>query len=181
MATIPTPAERKYKILLLGSGNVGKTSLVRTFVEKRFSEDYLPSIGANLFVKSFTLPHKKAKITVQLTIWDIAGQEQFRPMMVTYHKGAKGVLFVADLTAPESFKTLPKWFEDLRKNVPDPIPAVLLANKCDLEVVVDDDTISVAAKKVGASTFFKTSAKTSENVLEAFTELIKEILENSSN
>ncbi len=179
MATTPTPAERKYKILLLGAGNVGKTSLVRTFVEKRFSEDYLPSIGANLFVKAFTLPREKGKTTVQLTIWDIAGQEQFRPMMATYHRGAKGVFFVADLTSIESFDLLPKWHEDLLKNVPDPIPTVLLANKCDLEVVVGDGTISTAAEACGASTYFKTSAKTSENVMEAFTALIKAILDVS--
>src|SRR4030042_6925069 len=112
MAATPTPPERKYKILLLGSGNVGKTSLVRNFVEKRFSEDYLPSIGANLFVKAFTVTHKKAKVTVQLTIWDIAGQQRFLPMNATYHKGAKGVFFVTDLTSPDSFDTLPKWYEN---------------------------------------------------------------------
>jgi len=179
MAVTPTPPERKYKVLLLGSGNVGKTSLVRNFVEKRFSEDYLPSIGANLFVKSFTVNQKKAKVTVQLTIWDIAGQQRFLPMNSTYHKGAKGLFFVADLTSAETFDTLPKWYEDLCKTVRDPIPTVLLANKCDLEATVSDDAIAAAMEKVGASTFFKTSAKTSENVLEAFTTLTKAILDSN--
>ncbi len=179
MATTPTPAERKYKILLLGAGNVGKTSLVRNFVEKRFSEDYLPSIGANLFVKAFTLPFKNGKITVQLTIWDVAGQEQFRPMMATYHKGAKGVFFVTDLTSIESFELLPKWYDDFRKNIPNPIPTVLLANKCDLPATVGDGTVSTTADNCKAIAYFKTSAKTSENVMEAFTTLTKAILEKN--
>ncbi len=179
MAATPTSPERKYKILLLGAGNVGKTSLVRNFVEKRFSEDYLPSIGANLFVKSFTLPTKKGKITVQLTIWDVAGQEQFKPMMATYHKGAKGVFFVADLTSMKSFELLPKWFEDFRKNMPNPIPIVLLANKCDLPAEVGDGTVSTAADNLGAIAFFKTSAKTSENVMEAFTTLTQAVLDKN--
>ena len=177
MATASIPPERKYKILLLGPGNVGKTSLVRNFVEKRFSEDYLPSIGANLFVKMFTFPYKNDKLTVQLTIWDIAGQAQFQPMLATYYKGAKGAFFVADLTSIESFHLLPNWYADFIKNVPEPVPTVLLANKCDLEAVVGDGTISTAADDVRASCYFKTSAKTSENVIEAFTTLTHAILD----
>src|SRR4030042_823730 len=163
--------DAKFKIVILGDFAVGKTSLVRTFVEKKFSEDYIPSIGVNLYVKEVTLELRNEKANIALSLWDIAGQRMFKSLVPAYHSGANGILFVADLARPDSFDNLALWHTDLRKTIPNRLPTIFLANKCHLESAVDDATVIKTAEKVGASVSFKTSAKTGVNVQEAFRKL----------
>jgi small GTP-binding protein len=171
--------EAKFKIVILGDYAVGKTSLVRAFVEKKFSEDYIPSIGVNLYVKEVLLEHEEKKLKVILTLWDIAGQKMFKSMLPAYHLGANGVLFVADLTRPDSFVNLTDWCQDLRKNIHQPLPTILLANKSDLEGVVDDSAIAKTVQNVGASAWFRTSAKTGDKVQDAFKALALDIFKDN--
>ncbi len=174
-----SPKEAKFKIVILGDYAVGKTSLVRAFVEKKFSEDYIPSIGVNLYVKEVLLEHQGKKLKVTLTMWDIAGQKMFKSMLPAYHLGANGVFFVADLTRPESFDNLTGWHKDLTKNISAPLPTILLANKSDLDPVVDDTAVAQTVKKVGASAFFKTSAKTGDKVQDAFKTLALDVFKDN--
>ncbi len=167
----------KLKILLIGSGRVGKTSLARKFVEKQFQKDYLPTLGVNLMAKDITLDFRGKSINVRVTLWDLAGQESFKALLPAYYRGVEGVFFVADLTNPRSFETLPRWHADLKQTVPEPVPTILLANKCDLPATVDDKTIQDSIPLVGASASFKTSAKVWDNVLNAFQALTLLILE----
>ncbi len=171
--------EAKFKIVILGDYAVGKTSLVRAFVEKKFSEDYIPSIGVNLYVKEVLLEYQGKKLKVTLTMWDIAGQKMFKSMLPAYHLGANGVFFVADLTRPESFDNLAGWHKDLAKNIAAPLPTILLANKSDLDPVVDDVAIAQTVKKVGASKYFKTSAKTGDQVHDAFKTLALDVFKDN--
>ncbi len=174
-----TPKEAKFKIVILGDYAVGKTSLVRAFVEKKFSEDYIPSIGVNLYVKEVLLELQGKKLKVTLTMWDIAGQKMFKSMLPAYHLGANGVFFVADLTRPESFENLVSWHKDLVKNIRAPLPTILLANKTDLTPAVDENVIAEIMKKVGASTYFRTSAKTGDKVQEAFRTLAMDVFKDN--
>ncbi len=174
-----TPKEAKFKIVILGDYAVGKTSLVRAFVEKKFSEDYIPSIGVNLYVKEVLLELQGKKLKVTLTMWDIAGQKMFKSMLPAYHLGANGVFFVADLTRPESFENLVSWHKDLVKNIRAPLPTILLANKTDLIPAVDENVIAEIMKKVGASTYFRTSAKTGDRVQEAFRTLAMDVFKDN--
>ncbi len=169
----------KFKILILGSGNVGKTSLVRRFVERHFYEDYLPTLGVNLLGTDVSIDFQGKLTPVALSIWDVAGQDVFRRLVPTYHLGANGVLYVVDLTRPQTIDTLKQWHADVRQNVPKPLPTLLLGNKCDLEHSVDENAITAAMQLVGAFKFLKTSAKTGENVPEAFMILTKAILEKN--
>ncbi len=171
--------EAKFKVVILGDYAVGKTSLVRTFVEKKFSEDYIPSIGVNLYTKQVTIEYQEKQLKVILTLWDIAGQKMFKSLLPAYHLGANGVFYVADLTRPDSFSNLTSWFQDLRKNIHQPLPTILLANKSDLECVVDDSVIAQTVQNVGASAWFRTSAKTGNKVQDAFQALTLDIFKDN--
>ncbi len=169
----------KFKVLLIGSGRVGKTSLARKFVEKQFHKDYIPTIGVNLMGKDFSVDFRGKSVNVRLALWDLAGQALFKPLLPAYYRGVDGILFVADMTRMESFETLPRWQADLKQTIATPVPTILLANKCDLPAVVDDKTIQDAIPQVGASALFKTSALAGDNVLEAFKAVTLLILEKN--
>ena len=128
---------------------------------------------------------------IKLQIWDLAGQERFTEVRAGYYMGAHGALLVFDITRPESFSNLLNWCEELRKNakVNAPIPAVIIANKTDLRDKKNSSHISTAVAKKQLDNFTKklengemkvgyveTSAKTGENVDEAFRILGTEIL-----
>ncbi len=113
------------KVLLLGSGAVGKTSLVRQFVESRFSDDYITTIGVN--VKKKVLED----IDLKLIIWDLYGQKLSKRLHSTNYSGAKGALVVFDLTRRSTFDELDMWIDDLFDEVGE-VPVVVLGNKVDI-------------------------------------------------
>ncbi len=161
------PNHYRFKVLLTGPWGVGKTSLVRKYVEKKFSEDYLPTIGASVMISDFNTKVKGQDAQVSLMIWDIAAQETFKVMRSTFYAGASGVFLVADLSRIQSFEQVQEWGDEIRNLLPG-VPVVLLANKADLEYYLDDKFIQEIADKVGAVKIFKTSALNGENVREAF-------------
>ncbi len=131
------------KIVVLGDGAVGKTSLVRRYVDKKFDEDYVATIGVN--VKSKELPD----IDLHLNIWDIYGQKFISPgKHSSNYVGAEGAIVVFDLTRKKTFNELDEWIEDLY-DVTGQIPVVVLGNKKD---IIDDfedgsDTIFTRASQ----------------------------------
>ncbi len=161
------PNNYRFKVLLTGPWGVGKTSLVRKYVEKKFTEDYLPTIGASVMIKELDIKVHGADSHVSLMIWDIAAQETFKIMRSTFYSGASGVFLVADLSRLQSFEQVQEWGDELKKLLPD-VPVVFLANKADLEYFLDDKYIQEIADKVGAAKVFKTSALNGANVQEAF-------------
>lgn len=169
----------RFKLLVLGDWGVGKTSLVRSFVERKFAADYLPTIGVNILVKDLVLNVDGQNTKILISIWDIAGQKDFRPLVPTYHAGATGVFFVGDLSRLLSFDRLTAWYEDLSTKVHAAIPSILIANKCDLPHIVEDSYLNEVAAQVGAIHWFKTSAITGENIQEAFILIAQKMLENS--
>jgi small GTP-binding protein len=159
------------KILLLGDGSVGKTSLVRKFVIDKFDDKYIVTIGTKTSRKqmTFEFPEQETKINLQLAIWDILGQKEgFSRAHQVYFKGAESFILVFDRTNRGSFDHLPEWLEALR-NLCGPIPGVLAGNKSDLA-----DQFKVTEEEQGAwaqannLTFMATSAKTGFNVEESF-------------
>ncbi len=166
------------KICILGDGAVGKTSLIRKYVYDMFEDKYLSTIGAKITKKVITLKYhgEKPDVILTLMIWDIAGQEDYRNVHPTYYQGAEGALVVCDKTRKETLDNLPKWVENLY-NVSDNIPIVFLANKNDLKMQTsfNENDMKKMADKFGGNYFF-TSAKTGENVENAFSEIGKELL-----
>jgi small GTP-binding protein len=118
---------------------------------------------------------------VNLAIWDIAGQEEFRLIAPAYHAGATGAFLVGDLTRLSSFNALTTWREDLGKNLNKEIPILLIANKCDLPFQIEESNLKELASKLGVFNVFKTSALTGENVQLTFRLIAEKMLENSYN
>jgi small GTP-binding protein len=164
--------EFKLKLILLGESAVGKTSLIKAFVDKVFSTDYRPTIGANIFIKRVDLGAHQAT----LTIWDIAGQERWQMMRTAYYRGSNVVFLVADTTRRDSFQQLETfWIPDIREQIPQDVPIYLLANKIDLDREVDEDEVQEWAEKIGAAHVFETSAKTGTEVNTAFEQTVKDV------
>ena len=166
----------KFKVVLLGQGAVGKTSLLRRYVLDQFDESYKATIGADFLKKDVEL--KKLKnIKVNLNIWDIAGGYPFKAMRKTFYRGSSGALLIFDLTKEDSFTELKdKWYPEMVEFLGD-IPFIIVGNKQDLvkdEVTPASKLAQAFAKEKGCS-FFETSAKTNKNVPQSFRALAEEV------
>ena len=173
------PIILKFKICLLGDGAVGKTSLIRRFVEDAFRDDYLLTIGTKTSKKRVIIkkPELQKDLNITLIIWDIMGQISFRKLLhPTYLKGARGAILVCDLTRKETLEHIDDWIDSLYVEGK-VVPSVFVGNKCDL---VDNHAFGKAELESVASAydspFYITSAKTGEFVEEAFRNLSMRII-----
>jgi len=164
-----------FKILLLGDGAVGKTSLLRRFIDNTFDPDYQSSIGVQFMTREVRFEDK----SVKLVIWDIAGQSKHTTYRHLYYKAANGIILVYDITRADSFDHLPKWLTDAVESTGPDIKIAVLGNKSDLiqSRAVGSDEGEYFAKCVNAETFSETSAKSGENVEAAFLALAKGLVE----
>jgi small GTP-binding protein len=151
-----------YKVLLIGDGNVGKTSLVRRFCEDKFEESRILTMGVDFQIKTVQLGER----IIRLSIWDVAGQERFRTFRDQFYVGTLAVALVYDVTAPATFFNLPRWRDEVLSVEPN-VPMVVIGNKVDLGPVVPPGEAEGWARIEGQMPFLQTSALTGENV-EAF-------------
>ncbi|XP_066581571.1 ras-related protein Rap1 [Prorops nasuta] len=167
---------REYKIVILGSGGVGKSALTVQFVQGIFVEKYDPTIEDSY--------RKQVEVDGQqcmLEILDTAGTEQFTAMRDLYMKNGQGFVLVYSITAQSTFNDL----QDLREQIlrvkdTDDVPMVLVGNKCDLEderVVGKDQGVNLA-RQFNCS-FMETSAKAKINVYDVFYDLVRQINKKS--
>ncbi|MHA1379484.1 MAG: Rab family GTPase [Candidatus Helarchaeota archaeon] len=167
-----------FKLILFGNQAVGKTSLVQRYVNNKFEQEYISTLGYNVFEKLFEIKDNK----MSLMIYDIGGQERFDDLRRQYALGAKAAFIVYDITDRESFENVRKWSSDLAEFTDDAL-FVLIGNKLDLEesrVVSTEEGRNMAAE-VGAESFFETSAKTGHEVNNAFVKIAHILLEKSLN
>ncbi len=171
--------EMKVKVCLVGEGEVGKTSLIRRFVYDEFDDRYITTMGAKVSKKTLVVRNGNGdRVTMNMAIWDIMGQQTFRDIMKeAFFYGAHGILAVCDITSEQTLYELDGWVKDIKKVTGD-IPLQFLGNKVDLmnDMAVDESALGQFARKHGAPYTF-TSAKTGENVPEAFQKLAKLIAE----
>jgi len=170
----------KIKVCLLGDGAVGKTSLIRRFVDNMFNEDYLLTIGTRTSKKNVIIKKPKLDKEFHITfiIWDIMGQISFRKLLhPTYLKGAKGALLVCDLTRKETLEHLDDWIDSLyvEGRV---MPSIFVANKSDRDAEQTFGTGEIERMASAYdSPYFLTSAKTGINVEETFKTLGERIID----
>jgi small GTP-binding protein len=147
------------KICLLGEFAVGKTSLVRRYVEGTFDDTYLSTIGVKISRKILTRPNYQ----LNLFLWDLAGGEEFSGHDRNYLRGAAGALLVCDLTRPESLQILYEYARQLKAINPQ-ASMVVAANKSDLtaDYRLDLSDLDALCETIH-SQFLLTSAKTGEN------------------
>jgi len=167
----------KRKILLLGDGAVGKTSLIRRFVVDKFSDEYITTIGTKVTKKDLRIESPGKATDMTFMIWDVLGQKGYRGIQESSFQVAKGALLVYDVTRSETAESLHEYWIPHLLSVTDPIPLVLVANKVDLaesrrsvQEQLDDlkDTLQVDG--------FVSSAKTGLNVEAGFFGLAKAMI-----
>ncbi len=167
-----------FKILLLGSAAVGKTSLVQRFVHDRFDSSYLMTIGMEPSEKHVVL---KDGTKVALSIWDLAGQDRFRLIRPTFYKGAKAALLVFDLTRSTTLKNIKKWDKEFIDNCGSKVIKILVGNKDDLqkERAISGSECEDMNKKIKSKMYLTTSALSGKHVDEAFSKIAEELVERA--
>jgi len=162
-----------FKILTIGESGVGKTCILRRFVENKFLKNHLATIGIDFKTKTLNINNQEIK----LKIWDTAGQERFRNITTQYYKGADGIVLVYDVTDEASYEKIKDWMDQILSNTQkDEIGLVLLGNKCDVEPrnVTEEQGLKLAEElKIN---YFETSALTGQGIKEAFEQLTIDIM-----
>lgn len=163
------------KIVILGEGRVGKTSILSKYFKKKFNEGQESTVNPAFYEKTITHQGKN----IQLKFWDTAGQEQFNAISTIYYQNAAGALLVYDVTIFETFKKVESWVNTLQEVVGKNITFVIAGNKFDLS---DKNSLSKNSSAVDAycakehCQHFYTSAKTGYNLEEAFESLINSVM-----
>jgi len=183
MADDGVQQEYWYKILVVGEIGAGKTSIIKRFVHNIFSSHYKSTIGVDFALKVI---HWDDKTEVRLQLWDIAGQERFGNMTRVYYKEAVGAFVVFDVTRQSTFDAVAQWKSDIDAKVfwgpnNEPIPVVLLANKCDLGkegFLKTEQEMNEYCQQHGFIGWYETSAKENKGIDDAAKALVKYILEH---
>lgn len=170
------------KICVLGEVSVGKTSLIRRFVDRSFSDVYLTTVGVKISRKLLRLEETPAGALtdLQLVIWDLEGGHNSIDLSSTYLKGARGAIVVGDLTRPSTLDELQEHIERFRDVNPKGRIVVAL-NKADLQADAAGTLVDRWNDSAGMTHTFWTSAKTGKGVDELFTALGMSILQDTGN
>uniref|UniRef100_A0A914DFB4 Rab7 n=1 Tax=Acrobeloides nanus TaxID=290746 RepID=A0A914DFB4_9BILA len=169
------------KVILLGDMGVGKTSLMNQYVNKLFSNQYKPTLGADLLTKDIKIDDR----LVTMQVWDTAGQERFQALGSAFYRGADCCVLVYDVTDARSFQCLDMWRGEflIQANPRDPesFPFVLLGNKIDVE------TIRAVSSRRAQNwcesknmQYYEVSAKKAINVEEGFQAIARTALQRDS-
>ncbi|CBZ28848.1 putative small GTP-binding protein Rab28 [Leishmania mexicana MHOM/GT/2001/U1103] len=164
----------QFKVVVLGNGAVGKTSLIRHFCDSGFTKSYKQTIGVDFYSRRVQLPHSYPPVTLQL--WDIGGQQIGGKMLANYIYGSHAVCLVYDITDLNSFKDLSDWKECVDKVFAD-APAVdkpkmvLVGNKVDLPNRQVTDENQAAFSKNFNMPHCTVSAQSGERVNAMFTRI----------
>ena len=152
-----------HKVCLLGSFAVGKTSLVRRFVESLFSDAYQTTVGVKVDKKIVDV--HGAPVT--LVLWDIQGVEEAEPLRRSYLKGAHGYLVVCDGTRGETLAQCLEIADKARASIGD-VPALLLVNKADLKEEWEITPAVIEGLRGKGWLILETSARDGQNVNAGF-------------
>jgi len=161
------PDQYLAKLTVVGDETVGKTSLVRRFIENTFSHDYKATIGINIMTKLVRFPDEET--TMMLAIHDMGGQDQFANVRKAYFRGTHACFIVLDITNHKSLENVKKWYDETIQYAGESTAIILLGNKSDLseERVISHEDVRELIKELEIS-YFEVSARTGENVESAF-------------
>jgi small GTP-binding protein len=165
----------KFKIIVAGSKNVGKSSLIIRFCDNTFKEDKKDTIGVDFKRKKAIVDGVEA----DLIIWDFAGEERFRTLFPSYLNGAVGAFVLYDITNEDSLKDVINWVKIIDQYAEPNVTKILIGTKKDLE---NQRKVTKAAAAAFVKKYhflpesYETSSKTGEHVEEAFTAVIRSII-----
>ncbi|OAY66807.1 Ras-related protein Rab-21 [Ananas comosus] len=168
------PPNLTFKLVLLGDGRVGKTSLVLRYVNNVFSEKQEATVQASYLKKRLVIEG----VPVTLSIWDTAGQEKFHALGPIYYRDADAALLVYDITDSDTFLRVKKWVEELQQMAPKNIVMAIAANKSDLvrSKKLNIQEAESCAEAIGAK-LFVTSAKSGAGTDDVFLYIAKRLME----
>ena len=166
-----------FKILTLGESEVGKTSILRRFVENKFLKNHLATIGIDYRTKIIKVYGRD----IRLKIWDTAGQERYHNITNHIFKGADGIVLIFDVTQESSFIKINDWIEQIKSNISqEEICLILLGNKCDIEErMVSKEKGKEMADSLNVD-YYETSALNGTGINEAFEALSKLIVKKKA-
>jgi small GTP-binding protein len=154
-----------YKVVVVGDGSVGKTTLIRRYCEGKFHASRVATIGVDFYTQRVQLPSG----TVKLSIWDMAGQDRFEVVRTGFYRGSLAAALVYDVTSLASLGSLKRWREEVLQAVS--VQALLVVgNKVDLDRTVRPELARAAAAHLGAP-YLETSALTGQGVDDLFASL----------
>ncbi|EPR78369.1 Rab GTPase [Spraguea lophii 42_110] len=164
--------QERFKILILGESNVGKTSILQRFISDTFTYSIINTVGINYSSKEIVINGESLK----LQIWDTAGQERFHSITKNYYRNANGIFLVFSMIDDRSFDCIDKWYEGIVAEVGNDIPIFLIGNKYDLL----DDMNDIKRFETKATNmnlrFFPTSALQNKNIDKIFLEMGERML-----
>jgi Ras-related protein Rab-1A len=165
--------EYSNKLILTGDYQVGKSSLISRFIENTFSESYISTLGVEISKKTMEVSDETK---VNFIIWDIAGQR--KTVKPNFYTGANAAFMVVDRTRKETLENINTWYDEIKSTVKAKIPIVLVGNKTDMidSLVISEEEIKEFAQKKGFH-YILTSAKTGENVNDAFLYIAYKVME----
>ncbi|KAL0055635.1 hypothetical protein WJX82_002659 [Trebouxia sp. C0006] len=169
--------EREIKVLVVGNGNVGKSSMIKRLCKGEFTDEYKKTIGVDFLEKRQYV--ESVGEDVKLMVWDTAGQEEFDSITRTYYRGACAAVLVFSTTDQVSFQAITRWKDKIEAES-GPIPMALVQNKVDLM-----DQAEVTSEEAEALTrqlklrFYRSCVKDNLNVSEVFSYLAEQFLKNA--
>ena len=162
-----------FKYIIIGTSEVGKTSILKRLIDKKFVMNCPPTVGIEYFSYNTTID----SYDITIMAWDTAGQERFYNIVRAYFRSAIGVVLTFDITNRKSFEELPRWLRDAREEVNPHAVTVLVGNKCDLadtRVVTREEAEQFAADN--NLTYFESSALSNINIDDIFLRSAHEIV-----
>ena len=162
----------KLKLIVLGDSGVGKTNIIKRYINDEFSTDTKATVGVEFFYKTFKINNDILK----LEIWDTAGQERYKSITSAYYRGSRGALIVYDITRFSSFESIERWIAEINEKVSGSLKILVIGNKVDLEEErkVNIEEALDKAQSLNVS-LLETSALESTNIDKAFKLLLKEM------
>lgn len=157
------------RLILVGDASTGKSSIMQTYSDGIFPEDYQATIGIEYCSKIIKINKKEIK----LNVWDTSGQERFRAITISYYRGSHGIIFVYDVCDRQSFENIKTiWFANIGKYISTPYKCILVANKIDKSNnrIVSTSEGKTLAEEINA-TYLEVSAKAKHNIDKLFTDL----------
>jgi small GTP-binding protein len=161
---------KSLKVILIGDGGTGKTSLANRFIHKKFSSIYKTTIGVD--ISPFNTVTKTTKRPIRFVLWDMSGQTHFKRFRSRFYSGTSGAIIIYDLTNAQTYRNVQSWLKECKDNIRKSIPFVLLGNKSDLTEL----RVELPRSEYPDIPTYQTSAKNGENVEKAFFQLFEAII-----
>ena len=165
------------RLITLGDGQVGKTSLILRYIDNKFSYNYLSTIGFDSKVKKVQLENGEE---IKVKIFDTAGQERFKSIAKNYLKNANGIILAYDITREKTLENIQNWIDEMLEDNHNEIHKILIGNKSDLKEkrkISKEQGEEMAKQFELENNFYETSCESGENVEKAFNDLVMQVYE----